>query len=83
MLLEQLEKFFLKSREHIIQFHSIHVCHFRLNQLGSNVAGHNDDGVFEVHRTPFTVGQATVIKDLQENVENIGVSFFNFIEQDN
>ena len=48
---------------------------------GEQVGSHDDDGVFEIHRATFVVGEATIIEHLQENVEDIGMGFFNLIEK--
>ena len=50
-----------------------------LYDVSTNVGGHDDDGVLEVHRSTLIVGQTTVIQDLQQDVEHIGVSLFDFI----
>src|SRR5207253_7351619 len=47
-----------------------------------DVAGHDDDGVLEVHRATLTIGQATVVEDLQQCVEDLGMRLLDFIEQD-
>src|ERR1051325_968391 len=50
-------------------------------KLVAQVRGHNDGRITEVHSTSLTIGQATIVQQLQENVENLGMRLFNFIEQ--
>ena len=50
--------------------------------LRAEVGGHDDDGVFEVHHTALAIGQAAVVQDLQEDVEDIRMGFFDFIQED-
>ncbi len=54
-----------------------------LNQLRTDITGHDDDGVFEVGYTSFIVGKPAIVKHLQQNVEHIGMGFFDFIEEYN
>jgi len=52
------------------------------NPVGPDVAGHDEDHVFEVHMPPERVGQAPFLHDLQEHVEHIGVGLLDFVEED-
>ena len=52
------------------------------DELAADVGGHDDDRVLEIHRPALTVGDASVIKDLKKDVENIAVGFFHFVEKD-
>ena len=45
------------------------------------IAGHDDDGVLEVHHTSFVVGQPSIVKHLQEGVEHVGMRFLNLVEK--
>ncbi len=47
----------------------------------TNVGSHDDDGIFKVHPSSQTVGQDTVVQYLQQDIEDIRVRFFDFIEQ--
>jgi len=47
----------------------------------TNVAGHNQDRVFEIDRPSLAVGEAAVIEDLQQHIEHIMVRLFDFIEE--
>src|SRR5215203_1534633 len=53
----------------------------RLDPLGSHVGGHDDDRVLEVHRAPLRVGQAPVIEDLQEDVEDVRMGLLYLVKQ--
>src|SRR5690606_3381897 len=53
-----------------------------LDELGAHVARHDNDGVAEVGYPPLVVGQAAVVKDLQEDVEDLRMGLLDFIEQD-
>ena len=52
-----------------------------LNHLRADVRGHDDHRVFKINRTPVAVRQLAVIHDLQQNIEDIGMRLFDFIEQ--
>ena len=45
------------------------------------VGGHDDDGVLEVHRPTLVIGEAAVVEHLQEDVEDVGVCLFDFVEE--
>ena len=47
----------------------------------AQVRGHDDDGVAEVDGPALTVGQAPVVQHLQQHVENVGMGFFNLVQQ--
>src|SRR5436305_1472679 len=49
---------------------------------GTGVAGHDDDGVLEVYRASLSIGQASIVHDLQQGVEDFWMRLLNFIEQD-
>ena len=49
--------------------------------LGAEVGGHDDHHVLEVHRLAMGIGQSTVLQNLKEDVENVGVSLFDLIKQ--
>ena len=46
-----------------------------------DVRGHDDDGILEIHRAALVVGQAAVVKHLQQDVEHIRVGFFDLVQQ--
>jgi hypothetical protein len=48
----------------------------------AEVRGHDEDGVLEVDGPAFGVGEAAVVEDLQEDVEDIGVRLFDLVEED-
>ena len=58
----------------------IHAVKF-VQPARSNVAGHNDDRVFEIDGAALTVRQATVIEQLQQDVEDFWRGFFDFVEE--
>jgi hypothetical protein len=54
----------------------------RLAKIGGPEVGrHDEDGVLEVHRTTLGVGQATVLQDLEQRVEHVGVGLLDLVEQ--
>src|SRR6202042_950409 len=46
------------------------------------VRGHDDHGVLEVDRAALRVGEAPVLKDLQQRVEDVRVGLLDLVEQD-
>src|ERR1044071_7074767 len=50
-------------------------------QLVPQVGGHNHNRIPKVYGASLTIRQAAIIQQLQEHVEDLGVSFFDFIEQ--
>ena len=52
-----------------------------LQITGAEVRGHDDDRVLEIDDAAFAVGQSAVVHHLQEHVEDVGMSFFNFVEE--
>src|SRR5215212_4413194 len=65
--LEDLLHVFLKLLERLV------APGVGLDPLGAHVGGHDDDRVLEVHRAPLRVGQAAVVEDLQEDIEDVRV----------
>ena len=56
--------------------------HLLIDQvLRTQVRGQNQNHVAEVHGTALTVSQTTVIKHLQQNIEDLGVSLLNLVQQ--
>ena len=52
-----------------------------LNDRTADVGGHNHDRIAEVHRPALPVCQASVVEQLQQNVEHVRVRFLDFVEQ--
>lgn len=48
----------------------------------ADVGSHYDDGVFEIHYPTLGVCYAAVVHDLEEDVEDVGMGFFDFVEED-
>ncbi len=48
----------------------------------AEVRGHDDHGVAEVDRAALTVGEAPVVEDLQEHVEDLHVRLLDLVEED-
>ena len=48
---------------------------------GADVGGHDDDGVFEVDGAALAVGEAAVVEDLEQDVEDIVVGLFDFVKE--
>ena len=55
---------------------------FPFDQVGSEIAGHYQDGIPEVHLPATGVGQSTGVKYLQQDVEDLGVGLLDLIQQD-
>ena len=47
----------------------------------ADVGRENNHRVFETHRATVTVREYAVFKDLQQKIEYVGMSLFDFIEQ--
>src|SRR4051812_33515917 len=83
--IDSIDKFRTKLRLDFTKYrklyHLIIVARHLLDHLGSEVGGHYDDSVFKVHGSPLTVGHSTVVKHLQQHIEDVRVCLFNLIEQ--
>ena len=55
--------------------------HGTAQHIGAYIGGHDPDGVLRIHGVALGVGQAARIKDLQEEVEDLRMGFFNLVEQ--
>ena len=53
-----------------------------LQRLGAQIAGHYDHGVAEINGAAVSVGQASVLQDLQQNVEHVRMGLFDLVEED-
>ena len=54
----------------------------RLRDLaGAHVRRHDDDRIAEVHRAALRVGQAALLQDLEQDVEDVGVGLLDLVEQ--
>ena len=53
-----------------------------LTQVGrTEVRGHDQDGVAEVHGATLGIGQATLLQDLEQRVEDVRVSLLDLVKQ--
>ena len=75
----------LRSDGLLQQVHHLSLCRLvvrvALNELAPQVACHDDDGILEVHRPALAVSQTPIIQDLQQDVEDVRVSFLDLIEE--
>jgi hypothetical protein len=49
--------------------------------LIAQVRRHHDYGVGEVDNAPLAVGQATVIEQLEHDIQHFGMRLFDFVEE--
>ena len=47
----------------------------------TNVRSHHDDRIFKVDRTSLAIGQTPIVQHLQQDIKDIRMGFFNFVEQ--
>jgi hypothetical protein len=52
-----------------------------LNAVGADVRGHDHDRVLEVDRPPLGVGQAAVVEDLEQHVEDIRMRLLDLVKE--
>ena len=52
-----------------------------LQVAGADVRGHDEDGVLEVDGVAKAVGQLAIFKDLEQDVEDIGVRLLDFVQK--
>src|SRR5262249_12387923 len=52
------------------------------NPMTPNVRCHDHDRVLEIDGTPLPVCKTPVVKNLQQDVEHIGMGLFDFVEKD-
>src|SRR6266540_2817806 len=55
---------------------------FATDQLGARIGRHDDDRVAEVDLAALGVRQPTVIHDLEQDVEDLGMGLFDLVQQD-
>ena len=53
-----------------------------LDQLGADVAGHDEDDVLEVDAAAEAVGEAAFVHDLKQHVVDVGMRLLDFVEQE-
>jgi len=47
----------------------------------TEVRRHDDDRVLEVHDPALRIGETTLVEDLQQRVEDVGVRFLDLVEE--
>ncbi len=52
-----------------------------LQMLGSNIRGHDNDRILIVDRVAQTIGQLTIFKHLQQQVEDVRMSLLDLVQQ--
>ena len=51
------------------------------NPVAADIGGHDDDGVFEIHRAALAVGQTPIVENLQHGIEDIAMRLLDLVEQ--
>src|SRR5699024_3655608 len=60
----------------------LHCCHDLLTvATGAKIRGQNDNRIAEIDGAALAIGQAAIVKHLQQDIEDIRVGFLNFIEK--
>ena len=52
-----------------------------LDQVRTDVAGHHDHGVLEVHGAALAVGQTAIVQHLQQHIEHVRMRLLHFVQQ--
>ena len=52
------------------------------DEVAAEVRRHDDHDVLEVDRSTLAVRQASVVEELQQHVEHLGVRLLDFVEED-
>lgn len=52
-----------------------------LDLLAPDVRGHNQNGVGEIDRPAFPIGESSIVQNLKQNAEDVGVSLLDLIEE--
>ena len=52
------------------------------DELCADIGGHNDYAVLEINLPALRIGEHTVVKDLKQHIEHIGMSLFNLVKED-
>src|ERR1019366_8120115 len=93
-LVETVEKLGVEGALHLAPHHVLDFGRGRLIKLRleahagtflqmprADVRGHDDDGILEVHRIAQAIGELTIFKHLQQDVEQVRMRLLHFIEQ--
>src|SRR6185312_14613181 len=51
------------------------------NSVAADVGGHDEKSIFKIHRSSLAICQASIVQNLQHEVEYIRVSFFNLVKE--
>ncbi len=51
------------------------------DELRPDIGGHDDHGVPEIHRASLPVREPSVVEDLQQHVEHVGMGFLDLVQQ--
>ena len=54
---------------------------FACDKARADIRCHNYNGIFKVDFSALRVGNSALVENLQKNVENVGVRFFDFIKK--
>src|SRR5579859_7443770 len=49
----------------------------------ADITGHDDHRIFEIDRTTLAIGEATIVEELQQDIEDLGSGLLDLIEQHN
>ena len=72
----------LGNGAHDLAFHIVIViiCHI-LNDVRTQVRGHDDHGITEINRAALTVSKPSIIQHLQQDVEDIRMRLFDLVKK--
>src|SRR5690606_21661667 len=81
-LLEQLEYLDARFVDDLVVVELVQRAEIFLNQVRSNVRRHDDDRIFEIDHASLVVRQMAIVQHLKQDVEYVGMRFFDLIKQD-
>src|SRR2546430_4034708 len=56
------------------------IFHF-LNFPRTEIRSHDQNRILEINRSSFRISQAAIVENLQQDIENIGMRFFDLIKE--
>ncbi len=77
---EHLEQFYTKVIHQSVTIFFRERFQSLLDEVRTKVRRHDHNRIFEIDRPAFAVRQPTLIEKLEENVEDLGVGLFDFVQ---
>ena len=68
--------------QHLLNLFAVHLTLVLHDFAAAQVTGHDNQRILKVHAAALAIGQAAIVQNLQQHIEDVRMGLFDFVQQD-